>query len=380
MIPDNNFDREDHGTILGPPLPDSKLHSFAIGAQQPDQMRLLRLQQPLRAAAGSSFRPTISFAWSHRPEILSPSRIDVGNQAVEGRRNATVKSQGAYKLTSKKTIPKKLGAKRTGDQYVIPGNIIYKQRGTLWHAGENTILGRDHTIHAAVSGYVKYYRDPARHPTRQYIGVVFNREDKLPYPPNAMRKRKLGLVAVPRKPEVKSEALSLSGIPRRVIRKEGVMQIQDAIQAAQEADAAIEAAESQQPAAADGKKKKHTKYRAPAAYLARRWSERMRIKRSNRVLLLQKDYSYREANSAIGRLMGRHRGKTPGTVVLGSRHGKLRARRRKRDAEFAQRQEALRQRRVMAAAREKERQEMLAKRAAKAKAKKDGKKDKKAAA
>src|SRR5687768_12904031 len=59
------------------------------------------------------------------------------------------------------------------DQFVIPGNILYKQRGTLWWPGENCIMGRDHTIHAMATGYVKYYRDPARHPDRKYIGVVF---------------------------------------------------------------------------------------------------------------------------------------------------------------------------------------------------------------
>lgn len=58
-------------------------------------------------------------------------------------------------------------------------------------------MGRDHTIVARQPGYVRYYRDPARHPDRKYIGIVFNSEDKLPYPPNAPRRRKLGLIAVP---------------------------------------------------------------------------------------------------------------------------------------------------------------------------------------
>lgn len=48
---------------------------------------------------------------------------------------------------------------------------------------------------SAVAGFVKYYRDPARHPKRQYIGIVFNRNDTLPTPPNAARRRLLGMVA-----------------------------------------------------------------------------------------------------------------------------------------------------------------------------------------
>ncbi|RYP49146.1 hypothetical protein DL768_005080 [Monosporascus sp. mg162] len=105
------------------------------------------------------------------------------------------------------------------DSYVIPGNIIYKQRGTKWFPGENCGMGRDHTIFALASGYVKYYRDPARHPKRQYIGVVFNKEDKLPYPPHAARKRKLNMVASPIPPPRQEPALSPSGIPTAVVRQ-----------------------------------------------------------------------------------------------------------------------------------------------------------------
>lgn len=54
--------------------------------------------------------------------------------------------------------------------------------------------GRDHTIHAKVPGYVKFYRDPS-FPTRKYIGVVFERNNVLPQPPNAVRKRLLGMLA-----------------------------------------------------------------------------------------------------------------------------------------------------------------------------------------
>lgn len=56
-------------------------------------------------------------------------------------------------------------------------------------------MGRDHTIYAAESGYVKYYKDPLKHPKRQYIGVVFERDQMLPLARNAARKRRLGMVA-----------------------------------------------------------------------------------------------------------------------------------------------------------------------------------------
>lgn len=101
---------------------------------------------------------------------------------------------------------------------MIPGNIIYKQHGTLWWPGENCIMGRDHTIHAMATGYVKYYRDPARHPRRKYIGVVFDKADTLPYPRHAERKRRLGLTAHPRRAAAEQAALSPSGLPREVRR------------------------------------------------------------------------------------------------------------------------------------------------------------------
>ncbi|TKA62810.1 hypothetical protein B0A49_11040 [Cryomyces minteri] len=82
------------------------------------------------------------------------------------------------------------------EQYVIPGNIIFRQRGTHWFPGDNCDMGRDHTIYATQPGYVKYYRDPLKHPKRQYIGVVFQRHWTLPQPPNAARKRRLGMLAV----------------------------------------------------------------------------------------------------------------------------------------------------------------------------------------
>jgi ribosomal protein L27 len=81
-------------------------------------------------------------------------------------------------------------------EYVIPGNIIFRQRGTSWFPGENCKFGRDHCIFATESGYVRYYRDPKKHPNRQYIGVALEKEHTLPYPPNAARRRRLNMLPV----------------------------------------------------------------------------------------------------------------------------------------------------------------------------------------
>ncbi|KAH0565870.1 hypothetical protein GP486_000727 [Trichoglossum hirsutum] len=109
-------------------------------------------------------------------------------------RHATHKAQGS--VNGGKDGPgKRLGAKKSGEQYVIPGNIIFRQRGTLWFPGENCGMGRDHTIYAKEAGYVKYYLDPEKHPKRKYIGVVYERDQKLPLPRNSARRRRLSLVA-----------------------------------------------------------------------------------------------------------------------------------------------------------------------------------------
>lgn len=53
---------------------------------------------------------------------------------------------------------KRLGIKCFGGEFVIPGNIIVRQRGTKFHPGENVGMGKDHTIFATVEGYVVFER------------------------------------------------------------------------------------------------------------------------------------------------------------------------------------------------------------------------------
>lgn len=182
-------------------------------------MRLTQLRRPVVAAATNGLARCAPGPVKGLQAALAQLRIGGPGPGVEGRRYASVKSQGAYKLRDSSTIPKKLGAKKSGDSYVIPGNIIYKQRGTKWFPGENVGMGRDHTLFARATGYVKYYKDPAKHPDRQYIGVVFNKEDKLPYPRHAMRRRKLGMTASVIKPPEVLPAISPSGIPTTVVRR-----------------------------------------------------------------------------------------------------------------------------------------------------------------
>lgn len=50
------------------------------------------------------------------------------------------------------------GIKIYGGEFVVPGNIIIRQCGTLVHPGSNVGMGRDFTIFSKVEGHVKYER------------------------------------------------------------------------------------------------------------------------------------------------------------------------------------------------------------------------------
>ena len=47
---------------------------------------------------------------------------------------------------------KRLGAKRADGQFVLAGNILYRQRGTKIHPGNNVGIGGDDTLFALVDG------------------------------------------------------------------------------------------------------------------------------------------------------------------------------------------------------------------------------------
>ena len=51
---------------------------------------------------------------------------------------------------------KRLGVKIYGGQPAIAGNIIVRQRGTVYHPGTNVGLGKDFTIFALTDGIVEF--------------------------------------------------------------------------------------------------------------------------------------------------------------------------------------------------------------------------------
>lgn len=63
---------------------------------------------------------------------------------------------------------KRLGVKLFGGQFANAGNIIVRQRGTRFHAGENVYMGKDHTLHAKVDGTVVFNK---RRLNRTFVSI-----------------------------------------------------------------------------------------------------------------------------------------------------------------------------------------------------------------
>ncbi|MBL8383705.1 MAG: 50S ribosomal protein L27 [Burkholderiales bacterium] len=66
------------------------------------------------------------------------------------------KKGGGSTRNGRDSESKRLGVKVYGGQAVVPGNIIVRQRGTEFHAGDNVGMGKDHTLFAKASGHVKF--------------------------------------------------------------------------------------------------------------------------------------------------------------------------------------------------------------------------------
>ncbi|MFZ4540291.1 MAG: 50S ribosomal protein L27 [Rickettsiales bacterium] len=66
------------------------------------------------------------------------------------------KKAGGSSRNGRDSQGQRLGVKKFGDESVVAGNIIIRQRGTTYHPGVGVGLGRDYTIFATVDGQVKY--------------------------------------------------------------------------------------------------------------------------------------------------------------------------------------------------------------------------------
>ena len=79
------------------------------------------------------------------------------------------KKAGGSSRNGRDSAGQRLGVKLFGGQLAVPGNVILRQRGTRWHAGENVGMGRDHTLFAKAEGHVTFkkgWKD------RQFVSIA----------------------------------------------------------------------------------------------------------------------------------------------------------------------------------------------------------------
>ena len=80
------------------------------------------------------------------------------------------KKAGGSTRNGRDSESKRLGVKRFGGETVSAGNIIVRQRGTRFHAGENVGIGKDHTLFATADGRVEFVTKGPK--SRKYVQVV----------------------------------------------------------------------------------------------------------------------------------------------------------------------------------------------------------------
>ncbi|RUO29628.1 50S ribosomal protein L27 [Aliidiomarina sedimenti] len=80
------------------------------------------------------------------------------------------KKAGGSTKNGRDSESKRLGVKRYGGESVLAGNILVRQRGTRFHAGDNVGVGRDHTLFAKSDGKVSF--DVKGPNNRKFISVV----------------------------------------------------------------------------------------------------------------------------------------------------------------------------------------------------------------
>lgn len=66
------------------------------------------------------------------------------------------KTGGGSSRNGRDSESKRLGVKKFGGEFVIPGNILVRQRGTKIFPGRFVGMGKDHTLFAKIDGNVVY--------------------------------------------------------------------------------------------------------------------------------------------------------------------------------------------------------------------------------
>ena len=80
------------------------------------------------------------------------------------------KKAGGSTKNGRESHSKRLGVKAYGGEQVVAGNIIIRQRGTQYRAGQNVGIGTDHTLYALADGKVAFKRRGAAQ--KMFVNVI----------------------------------------------------------------------------------------------------------------------------------------------------------------------------------------------------------------
>ncbi|HNW23285.1 MAG TPA: 50S ribosomal protein L27 [Candidatus Dojkabacteria bacterium] len=67
---------------------------------------------------------------------------------------------------------KRLGVKKYEGESVKSGNIIVKQRGSVYHPGKNVYSSKDYSIHAKIDGVVKFRKMSGFKRGQYFVDVI----------------------------------------------------------------------------------------------------------------------------------------------------------------------------------------------------------------
>jgi large subunit ribosomal protein L27 len=79
------------------------------------------------------------------------------------------KKAGGSSRNGRDSQGRRLGLKLYAGEACLAGNILARQRGTKWHAGQNVGLGKDHTLFALIDGKVQF---ATKAKGRTFVSVV----------------------------------------------------------------------------------------------------------------------------------------------------------------------------------------------------------------
>lgn len=116
------------------------------------------------------------------------------------------KKAGGSTRNGRDSEGRRLGLKKSGGQAVIAGNIIVRQRGTVYRPGENVGIGTDHTLFAKADGRVEFkrsFQDRVYVSVKNVIAAVTGKSvDKK----SAVKKETVAVKSAVKKPAAKKAA------------------------------------------------------------------------------------------------------------------------------------------------------------------------------